>query len=742
MDVLDAVDCNWWLSTEQNAPNIYQTFNNYKVSGSGIYMVEIHHKSYVAGTGNNSTIIYAIERAADNYWLGQNYLNNSDYWNIGRILNDVWTDSWSNDWSGRSFPGWARLYVNLGTKTIRLPENGGYLPPRWVGIAFSKEGNVDWSSDIFLRDASDVLDGFPVEQLKFRVITKNYTGQHSAQAKFDDLYVYEWEDDDVVLEHDDGRDAALGDAATYSIGEDKDFRFASGTQEPHQDDKGKLNELSLEDAHSLRLGAPTLPQQVQPSVLPHQGALVLGESAVTEGDRSQIPQQVGFDDGGNAAWRIQGQVQFRQDTLDPEAHPHFEGLKPLAMFYYRTDGEPWANPTLTNFSGFAKDGTKYTNGVQDIGPVQAPWAQEFTSGNRSARDDFPDEVLIVVTQEEVVLFDLDNWPTTMGMWMRFEIDPTGATYGMMGRYSEYIQDVAMRNGVLVACSRYNTVENGRLHIVDFRQDGTQDCAHLIEATEHWKWGASYDIRNRNENRWTTSGVSPELRIDSEYNYSVDIFDNGQGKAWVAITGEDYDPHVIGLEDNKPPQWSSRAHGPIDERGQANAGDLRRVLFDETGWLWFSIENRLYRSVFDYQGGIMIYDQGRSQRGAVFPGMRITALAQGRNYVYVGTDRGVYRVHKGSLQANLAYTIAGGGGGGLLDNPPDGEVIVGDSPYVVKLHCISTDKSSILQIVTRTTTGLVGSVTTIRLTDDFIIGSRKYPDLPEDEVFAGASTVGV
>jgi hypothetical protein len=92
--------------------------------------------------------------------------------------------------------------------------------------------------------------------------------------------------------------------------------------------------------------------------------------------------------------------------------------------------------------------------------------------------------------------------------------------------------------------------------------------------------------------------------------------------------------------------------------------------------------------------------------------------------------------------NLAYTIVGGGGGGLLDNPPDGELLIGDNPRVNRLHCISTDKSSILQVTTYTDPGKLGGVTTIRLTDDYIIGARKFPDLPEDEVYVGVSTIGV
>lgn len=732
------LNCDWWISSAQNGPTIYRDFGRYRVSGSGIYMVEIYHDTHDKISGSNeSTIIAAIEKDPANYYLMQNYWENSDYWNIGKIISDVWISNWSGDWGSRYRPGWIRLYVNGGKERIwPVERNQSWLNPGSIGMAFSRErdGVGAWADDIWIYSAPELLQGYSSDRLNFRFVKKSYGSQPQTEATFKDLYVYEWVDENRTFEGDGGRVVGAEDAAEVRFSDDGTKKFGmrvpSGAEAPRDIDRVPPIAVGIRDEHGKFGKTATIPQQVMHTYPQLPAGLALNE----DDDKTRSFPKTGFRDGGEKDW-VQGlPVQFRQDTLDPEAHVHFAGLNPKAIYYYRTAGEEWANPTASNFTGYARDGYHYTNGVLDPGPVQAPWAQEFISGNRSNRDDFPLEALIVITDSEVVIFDLDGWPTYLRMWMRFELG--SSSWYMVGRQNAI--DCAMANGIL-AVSLYQGSEVGGLITINFKVDGTTDAANLVRSDGHWYWASGFDIRDRNSSHWTTSGVSPSLRINPEYVYSVDIYDDGQGKAWVAAAGEDNSPHIIGIENNHL-MWAATSAGDL---GVENNGDTRRVLFDESGWLWFAIENKLYRCMLDYQGGVLIANQRNSrQRGVTLQEATITSLAQGRNFVYAGTNRGVYRIHKATLRANLAYTIAGGGGGGWDNNPPDGEILVGVHPEVLRLHCISVDKSSILQVVTKTQTGRRGGVTTIRLTDDYILGSREYPELPEDAVYAGASTIGV
>lgn len=752
-----AVSCDWWTSGNQLGPTIYRDFGHYKQSGSGIYMVEIGavSRNHLSGANTYSAPMLIIEKDPANYRLMQGpYLNNTDWFEIGRLQADSWIANWSGDWGSRYLDGWYRIYINAGQKKIWVGYSIGWLNPGEMCLAFSRttgDPNSDqssWNDDIWRYAAPDLFDGQSADQLNFRFVLKTWSSFPEVELLIEDLYVYEWEDDELRLEGDPsdpegGATRSIGaeDSVEYKISGQYEFHTHSGNEAPRVDRPTDPIAAGMEDAANFDHGAPTVPQQRQPHLLAHAGAYIIGDTEANPGDRSRIRPSAGFSDDGS--YRNGPTVQFRQDTLDPYAHPHFSGLKPYAMFYYRTAGEPWANPTVGGFTGYARDGDHYTGGVLDPGPVVAPWAQEssFPSGNRSSRKDFPQESLLVVTNDELVIYDLDNWPTTLSVWMRFLIANVAEFY-MLGRYDGYVTDVSMANGTLAVSMRYNGTDYGGIVVVNFKNDGTQHCAHMIRSDNHWWWSSGFDIRNRNEARWTTSGVPVSLRVNPEYMYSVSIYDDHNGKVWVACGGEDYGPQILGIE-NEQPSWMGYANGPPEQMGAQNAGDTRRVLFDESGWLWYSIENRLYRAMFDYKGGVLIVNQAnRKQRGVTFKNETIRCLAQGRNYVYVGTDRGVYRVHKGTLQANLAYTIVGGGGGGLLNNPPDGEVLAGTSSYVIRLHCISTDKSSILQVTTGTASGRLGGVTTIRLTDDYIIAAKAHPDLPEDYIFVGASTIGV
>ena len=695
-----------------------------------------------------------------------------DDWWFGRRVNGSQTAFWG--WSSwRTIPQNLAVYLNPTRHRLYVPETGQVMPPGWIYIAYGVEtdGVMLWTNwNAFEHQAffdGTVRSYEPGALAKFVLFGLSYGSGPSWDARFDNVSV-------DVTEHPtafnrvggqipeafvDSQDPGGGLPKT-SLGPGS-VTYQEKTQhipgrpsvlgEQHVDPIETLTPPSTAagDEAALLRQRSGLPRHTPPM----GGSNTLHVRGLTQdGHRDAPPRSLrvpisalsdssDVDQTQDYVWRVNGVVQYRPDTLDPQAHPHFNGYQVRKFFYYRTEGEPWANPTLSGFTGFAKDGFRYTDGVQDAGPVEAPWRQEstFPSGNRSNRGDFPDEVLIAVTDDEVVLFDIDSWPTTSPVvWMRFEIGPSD-NYYLMARNAGVIRDVSMANGTLVASSVHTGSENGRLHIADFKADGTNHCAHLIGATNHWYWAGGYDLRNRNESgRWTTSGPSPSLRINPEYCYSVDIFDGGDGKSWVAVAGEDVSPHIIGIEDSVP-QYSSVVGGL--DRGQDNVGDARRVLFDENGWLWFTYQNQLFRNVLDYQGGIAVAEKSNRRHQNVSLPVGITAIAQSGNYLYLGTERGVYKVDKMSLQAWLAFTIAGGGGGGFGNTPPAGEILVGQNPSIVDMQAITLATANILQVCTEAVTGQLGGVTTIRVTDDLVLESRAYPDIPEDSVFAGGTTLG-
>jgi len=119
-------------------------------------------------------------------------------------------------------------------------------------------------------------------------------------------------------------------------------------------------------------------------------------------------------------------------------------------------------------------------------------------------------------------------------------------------------------------------------------------------------------------------------------------------------------------------------------GTTGAGDFRRVLFDENGWLWFAIGGRLYRNVIDWREGYMLASTEDWREESVDLGSTVTHLVQVGDSIYAGTVVGVYRVAK-DMTAYLAYTAVGGGGGGRLNAPPAGELIPGTSSQIASLQ---------------------------------------------------------
>jgi hypothetical protein len=434
-------------------------------------------------------------------------------------------------------------------------------------------------------------------------------------------------------------------------------------------------------------------------------------------------------------WTL-GTAQYKADSksLDGEGHPHFTTYRPYLLYAGDTSREAWDNPTTTNFTGYARNGTRYTNGVQDAGPVYAPWYSEAAGTDRSSVGPFPQKYLIAVTRLEVVIFDLATYPATLNVWMRFRRgETTASSYTLFGRQAESLADIQMVNGVIIATTLENGTDRGRLHLIDFKQN-TQRFANLIGPDNHWMGVSGRNITNRNAgDNWTTSGVSPSLRINPEYPYSVSVYSLPDGsKYWVAVGGEDQGPDVFEVDASGVPQLRYAASG---ETGGDNLGNVRQVLFDRDGWFWHSYYGRLYRNGVGYQhdGTIPIPESDTDFRYP-FVDLETTIwdLVDSENFIYAATDHGVYRIQRGTLETRLMWTIAGGGGVGLSGIPGAGEILVGTKPMVAQLRAYSLDGSGYIAVATKLDGGnLHGGVTLIKTRDDSVLDSKLYPELAED-----------
>ena len=449
-------------------------------------------------------------------------------------------------------------------------------------------------------------------------------------------------------------------------------------------------------------------------------------------------------------------------TLDGEAHRHFFGQKIKSAHVYDRTGEPWSNPAGNAlFTGFAADGTRYTAGVQDAGPVIAPWSSEPASVDRSSRSDFPVRSLLVVGEDELVVFDLDGFPASLDVWMRFRIGDTGGPTGflLIGRVRDSVETARMKNGVLVVATDYNGIENGGLFSIDFKQDGLQRALALVRSDNHWHFVAGRDITDRNvSGNFTTSGVSPSLRIRNEHVFSIDVIDDPADplRHWVAVGGEDASPDVIDFHENTG-QADYNVVGSLVGPDQ-DFTNLRLVHFDERGWLWWAQGRDLFRALLDYRGGVLIADPGHPRhRRVTLPSSatRILALADGRGRIYCGTEEGVYCVEAASMAFHLAYTAASHGGRGRSPSgaPGDGELLVGEKSAVSFNGLAMSQESdgSYLSVATRPglnfgTVGQstvrigAGGVTVVRTHDDGVLMSKVHPVLQEDGAFFNATAL--
>ena len=464
---------------------------------------------------------------------------------------------------------------------------------------------------------------------------------------------------------------------------------------------------------------------------------------------------------------LQGGVPaFNLNTFDQWGAPHFTStsgdLTVFEAYLYDARADEWADPVSNEFTGFAKDGTQYIAGEQVPGPVRAPWSSETQSVNRSPRQDFPDRALLVIARGavgELVIFDLDAYdgnPPSLVVWMRFVLGTAGGTFLMLGRNNTSLSQVHMHNGVLVVASTNNGLDPGGVFILDFRVDGAQNAVQLVRSDDHYRLLAGRNITNRNDNSspYTNilDGAAVDLLVGSDFVFRAYVQTSREGsgnKTWIVMQGDDADdPSVLVFVDALSTQ-QFKVIG--DDLGTSDDNDYfkRNTHLDRDGWLWVSLDNKLWRVGRGWKSGRLFQFKpytstssrlARLQRGVELP-LSIRWLASAGEYIFAATDDGVYAVHRGTLRVHHAFSISTKLGQGLLPSQSrQGRVIPGGNPQVYKLNGFDLAESSFLLVacdwrgVVEDTAGVSGGVAVIRLSDGSAPQSLVFPGIPEDGAF--------
>lgn len=421
-------------------------------------------------------------------------------------------------------------------------------------------------------------------------------------------------------------------------------------------------------------------------------------------------------------------------SVDLNGNQHFHSTSNLwyyNAFVYDTTSEPWRDPTShADFTGYATDGKHYTNGVEDAGPVYAPWYTETPSADRGNRPEFPVRALIVISIYEITIFDLDNFPTDLSVWMRIRI-PTGTSAYWMFGYDAYLHmDCEMVNGVLYCGAQPAGTAQGRLHWFDFKRDGEVWGGQLIDSTNHWKLNPGVTSASRHDATGLYASGASSYRLTNNYIYRLSAFldPDNINRQWLVIGGEDT-IEVIFLENNEIADNTQIAPTPAVDQG-----DYRKVDIGFDGMLWWAQGPYVVRNGYGYQGGGMIdptnRDDGMDDILGKHPYVRLPydvhSMVVGKNHVYAATDVGVYAIHKTTLNFWLAYTVVGGGGGGRVNNPPDGELLLGDNPRVDATHSLGIHHARLSDYLSISTWWIngEGAIAVIRLYDDIVIHKNK------------------
>lgn len=662
--------------------------------------------------------------------------DNTNVWMGGTVGFATW---WSGGTTPISIPFKIRFIWDIPNKEIKSQYNTG---GGWVDIYTRTSDATRFDRTFFYsKNYSSfpaITSNFSYSQAFVEEAEVALAGDSAERGGLKDEITYEVIDPNSAIENGVGRSGGMQDDLAFpTAGGPPDHTFGVGRGQlvpgPVNQQPGSVGPFDgggLQDDLSFPTAGGDRVRHTSPEV--GSGLLL----ALARGDR---PQPAGsLEDDLDV--KLGGLPTYRPDTLDGESHNHLIGRRPYVAFLYDTSGEPWANPVANGLTGYARDGYEYIAGVQQM--TQAPWATETASVDRSARSDFPTKALIVVSLSEIVIYDLVSFPSIMNVWMRFRIGPSGSFY-MVGRVDGSVQDVMMINGVLIVATSHNGIENGGVFTIDFKATG-QNFLQLIRADNHW-WGVGgRDITDRNiTGNYTTTGVSPSLRLNNESVYSLQAWRDASN-LWVVHGGEDAN-EIINYNATNAGQRSTTT----PQHGNVNIGDIRNILIDRIGGLWHTVEKTLVRNMFDYQQDVISHAEdlvptkkfnklhNPARHKKIDLPYNITSIVEAGDYIYAGTEVGVYQIHKGTMTWWLAYTVPGGGGGGRLNNDPDGEILAGTKASVERLYSFSISTTRYLEVTTRP---MGGGATLIRLRDDVAL-ALEYASLVEDGAFFQL-TVGV
>ncbi len=493
--------------------------------------------------------------------------------------------------------------------------------------------------------------------------------------------------------------------------------------------------------------------------------------------------------GEEALYFLLGGVPpFNPSISDGEGHPYFIGRSVLYISWYDTTNEPWHAPGgNVNYNGFGRDGYLYLSGVKQV--TTAAWRTETASDDRGSRRDFPVKSLIGVTQKEIVIFDADSWPTALTVWMRFRVGADGSNYWMIGRGDNTLRQVSMSNGLFAVATLTTPWEVGCLILIDFKANN-QYAANMLRNTEHWRLISGKTIADRNGNLWET--FSSPLRISSSNMTacavnSVPSFLDATGSAhYVIAGGEDgWEAVKVGGTGAVTGQVTVAKSSAAQYSGPHAAVDdykgMPSVIFDENEWLWIGHGPFIYRNVAEYTASFSSLLQGLCaarnfdpQRHPAFTEMdyqtllrphppatgwpedyvTVSCLCSGGEYIFVGTNVGVFRVNKVTMNTRLLFSVTGYGGRGRNDVAGGGEVLGGTQPFVSRVSYFKTTESGYLVVSTfqganssidaapspaKFMSGGRGAVTVIRLIDDYPIVHRP-PVLHEDGAWAAVGVL--
>lgn len=743
LDCPDNVQCNWYTSVA-NAPIAYYSIDQEVIDRrTGVFMAECRLSDYAATTANIIIGLTVFNDTQNAYHLG--FDERTDDIRAWRGILNTWSQIYDGPAVSKpnTTPHRYRIIWNPGLKDFYLDDFGSVLDAGDITFCYSADDGATWVRGYTQALGLAFWGKFGVFLKKWDATTVN------AQAYFD--YLEFWEiAPPIEVELSDEPLADYPGPTTF--GEDEKTLPSQLGPPAHQAPgvsqglraPGPINQpLGSIGPFDPVLGADAVQFPSEPGPTQH-GALQQPRGILMDaGFSPDSPHSVGRVGLGEdeAPYARSGVADYGMLTTDTGGRPHLLGSMARLAEVYDTSGELWTTPTDPSFTGYGKDGHEYIAGVQQPAGPHAPWALEGSGADRSAVANFPDKVFVVVSQRntsalapnaintEVVIFDLDNFPTSLDVWMRFKFNTANNAFFMVGNENRQVQSISMRNGVLVL----GTIQGssvGWLHLIDFKARG-QDCVHLIGSTTHYKAGVGITIATRNSlTGYTATGVSPSLRINPEYVYSTDVLAEG-AKTWVAVGGED-PPHQVFLLENEIPQLVLSGSGPAE--GEANIGNARQAHFDDQGWLWYSVDKYLHRSALSWREGVIPYPEtdwisGSSVRNRVELPHTIFRITSTRNELFCTTSVGVYKVDRGTMDAYLIYTLPGGGGRGALDAPGSGEKIPGENERVWMAQPFSLNLSDYALICTDALRAEGGSVL-VRSFDDWVLASLTFPTLIE------------